>query len=273
MPKLLSPAQVVQYQEDGYVSPVRVFSPETAADIRAKLETIEAAEGGPLSGALRFKPHLLYRFLDDIVYNTKIVDAVEDILGPNILCWSSSFFTKEARDPGFVSWHQDSTYWGLSAPEETTAWIALTPSTRANGCMRVLPGTHTGTQLSHTDTYAPENLLSRGQVVDAEIDDAQAIDIELQPGEMSLHHIRLIHGSEPNRSDDRRIGFAIRYIPPHVRQTNGSWDSASLVRGIDEFGHFEHEPRPASDNDPTAHAWHAKATEKHGQLLYRDSPS
>ncbi|NKB50260.1 MAG: phytanoyl-CoA dioxygenase [Alphaproteobacteria bacterium] len=263
MPKLLSPDQVAKYERDGYVSPIRAFSADVAAELRAKLEAVEAAEGGPLSGPLRFKPHLLYRFLDEIVYDSTILDAVEDILGPNILCWSSGFFTKEAHDAGFVSWHQDSTYWGLSAPRVTSAWIALTPSTRANGCMRVLPGTHIGDQVSHTDTNAPNNMLSRGQVIDAQIDEGAAVDIELQPGEMSLHHVRLVHGSEPNATNDRRVGFSIRYIPPDVHQTNTMRDSAGLVRGVDRFGHFEHEPKPAADRHPDALAWHARATEIH----------
>lgn len=263
MPKLLSSDQVAQYETDGFVSPIRAFSPEVAADIRAKLEVLEADEGGPLSGTLRFKPHLLYRFLDEVVYDSKVLDAVEDVIGPNILCWSSSFFTKEARDAAFVSWHQDSTYWGLSEPKVTSAWIALTPSSRANGCMRVIPGSHIGDQISHTDTHAPDNMLTRGQVIDAEIDESQVVDIELQPGEMSLHHVRLVHGSEANPTDDRRIGFSIRYIPPEVYQSNRQRDSASLVRGVDNFGHFEHEPKPAADCHPDALAWHAKATEIH----------
>jgi hypothetical protein len=264
MPKLLSPDQVAQYEKDGFVSPIRVFSPDIAADLRTKLEEVEATKGGPLSGTLRFKPHLLYTFLDGVVYDTTILDAVEDVIGPNILCWSSSFFTKEPRDAGFVSWHQDSTYWGLSAPSVTTAWIALTPSTAMNGCMRVIPGTHTVGQMNHNDTHAPDNMLTRGQVIDAEIDESAAVDVELQPGEMSLHHVRLIHGSNANATNDRRIGFAIRYITPDVCQTNGKRDSAGLVRGFDSFGHFEHEPKPASDCHPDALAWHAKATEIHG---------
>jgi len=263
MPKLLSPEQIAKYAKAGYVSPIAVFSPDVAAGFRSKLEALESATGGTLSGTLRFKPHLLYSFLDGIVHDSKVLDAVEDLIGPNILCWSSAFFIKEPHDAGFVSWHQDSTYWGLSASNVVSAWIALTPSTTTNGCMRVIPGSHTSDQMSHTDTHAADNMLSRGQVIDAEVDPGAAVDIELQPGEMSLHHVRLVHGSEANASDGRRIGFSIRYIPPEVHQTDRAWDSAGLVRGIDSFGHFEHEPRPSSDCDPAALAWHAKATTIH----------
>ena len=269
MPKLLTERQVEAYKRDGYVAPLRIMSPEQAAAIRSKLEAVEAETGGPLSGMLRFKPHLLYTFLDRLVRSENVLDGVEDVLGANIMCWASSFFTKEAHDPGYVSWHQDSTYWGLSEPDVTTAWIALSPSTRENGCMRVIPGSHTMDQVSHTDTHAEANLLSRGQVVNVEVDESQAVDIELQPGEMSLHHVRLIHGSEPNPSDMRRIGFAVRYIPPYVRQTNGPHDTAALVRGEDRYLNFEHEPQPIADLDPTAVAWHAKSAEMHGQLLFQ----
>lgn len=269
MPKLLTDAQVEAYRRDGFVAPLRVMSPETAARVRDKLEAVEAETGGPLAGALRFKPHLIYTFLDDLVRHERVLDGIEDILGPNLLCWASSFFTKEAHDPAYVSWHQDSTYWGLSKPDVATAWIALSPSTPENGCMRVIPGSHTIDQISHTDTHADTNLLSRGQVVNVEVDESQAVDIVLEPGEISLHHVRLIHGSEPNPSDQRRIGFAVRYIPPYVRQVNGPHDTAGLVRGTDDFGHFEHEPAPAADLDPAAVAWHAKSAELHGQLLYQ----
>jgi non-haem Fe2+, alpha-ketoglutarate-dependent halogenase len=265
----LTAAQIAAYDRDGYVSPIRVMSEDAAAELRARLEAAEAKQGGPMAGALRFKPHILYTFLDDLVRDKGLLDAVEDVLGPDILCWASSFFTKEAHDPGFVSWHQDSTYWGLSTPEITTAWVALSPSTPENGCMRVIPGTHTAEQFSHTDTHHESNMLSRGQVIDTDVDESKAADIVLKPGEMSLHHVRLIHGSEANRSEDRRIGFAIRYIPPHLRQVNGPHDAAALVRGEDTHGHFEVDPSPVTDLDPDAVAYHARITELHGQLLYQ----
>lgn len=269
MGKLLTEAQVAAYERDGYAAPIRVMPEEAAAELRAKLEAAEDAAGGPLAGKLRFKPHLLFTFLDELVRDDNVLDGVEDVLGPDLMVWASSFFTKEARDPGYVSWHQDSTYWGLSEPDVATAWVALTPSTRENGCMRVVPGSHTHDQIGHTDTHAGANMLSRGQVVNCEVDETQAVDLVLRPGEMSLHHVRLIHGSEPNPTDDRRIGFAIRYIPPYVRQTNGPRDSAALVRGRDRFGNFAPEPPPAADLHPAALEAHRRSAELHGQLLYR----
>ena len=190
------------------------------------------------------------------------------ILGPNVLCWASGFFWKPAKDPAFISWHQDSTYWGLSHADICTAWIALTPSTAESGCMQVVPGTHHREQVAHRDTFADNNLLSRGQEIAVEVDPADVVDVELQPGEMSLHHVRLFHGSEPNRSDEPRIGFAVRYIPTYIRQTAGARDSATLVRGVDDFGHFDPEPRPATDFDPACVAFHKAMLESAEKILY-----
>lgn len=271
MAKILSDRQIAAYERDGFVSPIRVMAPDAAAAHRARLEAVESAAGGELAPTLRSKPHLLLPWLSDLVRDGRILDAVEDIIGPNILVWSSSFFTKEAHDPSYVSWHQDSTYWGLSAPDVVTAWIAFSPSTPAAGCMRVIPGTHKRDQVAHTDTHAVKNLLSRGQEIAVEVDESRAVDVVLEPGEISLHHIRLFHGSPPNGSDDRRIGFAIRYVPPYVRQLNGPKDFAMLVRGEDGYGHFELEPSPKADMHPDALALHARVKAAHSQILFQGS--
>jgi ectoine hydroxylase-related dioxygenase (phytanoyl-CoA dioxygenase family) len=196
---------------------------------------------------------------------------VEDLIGPDILCWSSSIFIKNARDPGFVSWHQDSTYWGLDRPDVVTAWVALTASNRANGAMEFIPGTHTSDQIPHRDTFAENNLLTRGQEVAVDVDPSQAVTIELEPGEISLHHVRLVHGSPANPSNDRRIGFAIRYIPTSVAQVAGR-DSASLVRGVDRFHHFDLEPRPSAEMEPAMVRLHKEIAERNAQILYRGTP-
>jgi non-heme Fe2+,alpha-ketoglutarate-dependent halogenase len=255
------------FADRGYAFPIDALSAEQAAELRQHLQLFERENGGPLKGPLRHKPHLLFTWLNDLIRHPRILDAVAGILGPDILCWSTSFFIKEARDPSFVSWHQDATYWGLSEPDVVTAWVAFTPSNRANGCMRVIPGSHR-TQLRHVDTFDRDNLLTRGQEIAANIDESEAVEIVLGPGQFSLHHVLIVHGSEPNMSGDRRIGFAMRYIPTRLRQTAGPKDSATLVRGRDRFGHFEEEPRPSTDFAPAAVRIHHNITKRHAQILY-----
>jgi chlorinating enzyme len=268
MTKVLSSEALARYHRDGFYFPVPVLTPAEALALRRRVEAVEAAHGGQLAGELRQKPHLLLTWLADLVCHPSVLDAVEDVLGPNLLVWSTSFFTKEARDPAFVSWHQDATYWGLSEPDVLTAWVAFTDATVENGAMRMVPGSH-GEQLAHRDTFAPHNLLSRGQEIAVEVDDAHGVDVVLRAGEMSLHHVRMVHGSPANRSGDRRIGFAIRYIPTHVRQIAGGEDGAMLVRGVDDYHHFAPERAPTSDLAPEARAHHAESVARSGRILYR----
>lgn len=267
MPKLSDEA-VRQYNEHGYYAPITALSMAEAAEVRCHLEDYEAAAGG-LRGPNRQKPHLLFTWLNDLIRHPGILDPVESIIGPNILAWGTSFFIKEPSNPSFVSWHQDSTYWGLDPADIVTAWVAISESTHENGAMRVIPGTHRGEQVAHRDTFAADNLLSRGQEIAVDVDPALAVELVLQPGEMSLHHVRLIHGSEPNPSGRRRIGFAIRYLPTYVRQTVGLRDAATLVRGVDTYGNFEPERRPAHDMDGEAVAFHARITGQHAEILMR----
>jgi ectoine hydroxylase-related dioxygenase (phytanoyl-CoA dioxygenase family) len=268
MPNILSPAAVAAYHHDGYHFPVRAFPAAEAAGYRRCLETHEAKSGAPLQGNWRHKTHLLFTWADELAHHPAILDAVEDVIGPDILCWTTNFFIKEAKSPGFVSWHQDATYWGLEPDDVVTAWVALTKSDLASGCMKVIPGTQKASQIPHVDTFHKDNLLSRGQEIAVAVDEGQAVDIVLQPGEISLHHIKLVHGSAPNLSDDRRIGFALRYIPTHVRQTKVR-DSAMLVRGVDRHQHFDPEPRPRHDLDDAALAAHADAVARQVAALYQ----
>ena len=268
MPKFLTQSQIDTFWRDGCVFPIRVMSAADALEIRRRLEAFEKESGGPLKGALRHKSHLLFTWLAELVRNDRIVDAIEDLYGPNLLCWTTNFFIKEASNPAFVSWHQDSTYWGLDRPDVVTAWIALTPSSKANGAMGFMPGTHKKEQIPHRDTFAKNNLLTRGQEIAVAVNEDDAVTIELEPGEMSLHHVRLVHGSPPNPSNDRRIGFAIRYVPTSVKQVAGE-DSATLVRGVDNERNFEHEPRPTRDMDPAFLELHRKIADRNAQILYR----
>jgi hypothetical protein len=244
------------------------MSAAEALAYRRRLERFERETGGPLGGHLRHKTHLLFIWLADLVRHPRILDAVEDLYGPDLLCWTTNFFIKEKANPAFVSWHQVSTYWGLSQPDVVTAWVAFTLANAENGAMEVIPGSHKLDQIPHRDTFAKHNLLTRGQEIAVELNPAKAVRLDLEPGEISLHHVRLVHGSPPNTSDDRRIGFAIRYIPTHVRQLFGD-DSASLVRGEDRYEHFELEPGPKRDMDPDMLALHQAITERNAKILYR----
>jgi len=268
MPKLLSAAAVEQYNRDGYFFPTAVMSRDEAARYRRCLEEHEAGTGAPLQGNWRHKMHLLFTWADELVHHPKILDAVEDVIGPDILCWTSNFFIKEAHSSGFVSWHQDSTYWGLDPDDVITAWVALSDVTPENGYMQFIPGSQKVDQLPHVDTFHKDNLLSRGQEIAVEVDKSKAVGIPLRAGEISLHHIKLVHGSDANRSNDRRIGMAIRYIPTYVRQTKVR-DSAMLVRGVDKYHNFDDEPRPNADLDPAALAAHADAVGRQVKALYQ----
>lgn len=266
MAKILSEDAVAKYQRDGYYFPLDILSDAETRELRRKLEEYETATGGPIQGDLRHKAHLYLTWLNDLIRHPRILDAAEDVLGPNILCWSTSFFIKEASDPSFVSWHQDATYWGLSSPDVMTVWVAFTPANLLNGCMKFMPGSHRQ-QLEHKDTFDKNNLLSRGQEIAVDVPEGAGVDVPLKAGEMSLHHVLLAHASGPNTTDDRRIGLALRYIPPHVRQLKVR-DSATLVRGRDPHGNFDPEPAPKADLDPAALATHREAVERSAKALY-----
>ncbi len=267
MSKVLSEAQVAAYERDGYVFPVRVMTAAEARSYRDRLEAYEAETGAPIQGNLRHKVHLLFTWANELVRHPRILDAVEDLIGPDILCWGTNFFIKEAGDPGFVSWHQDSTYWGLEPPDVVSAWFAFSDATVESGAMKFLPGSHHWEQIAHEDTFHEHNLLTRGQEIAVDVDEKAAEDVPVRAGEMSLHHVRLVHGSAPNQSADRRIALAIRYIPTRLRQVKMR-DSATLVRGHDRYGHFDHEPDPGADLDDAARAAHAEAMRRQVAFLY-----
>ncbi len=263
MPKKLTRSQLLQFEEDGYICPISALSAlQVAACMDQLRPMLPAMLGDPAENKrMQFKVHLLYPWLDALVREPAILDAVEDLIGPDILVWNSGYLVKKPHDPSFVSWHQDSTYWGLEPPDVASVWLALADSTPTNGCVRVIPGTHKGGQYAHRDTNAQNNMLSRGQEIAVEIDAAKAVDLSLRAGEMSLHHVRVVHGSQPNTSEQYRIGFIINYIPHHVRQ-KGARDSAMLVRGEDRFGNFDLEKRPSKDNDPASLEAYAVTTRR-----------
>lgn len=259
MPKHLFPEGIRFYAEQGYVSPLDAVPPETARRWRDGLEAAEAAQGGRLPDDLRRKLHLTLPWADEVVRHPRILDAVEDLIGPDILVFHLTLWAKEPRSDAFVAWHQDSTYFGLSPAEHVTAWVALSASDEVSGAVEVVPGSHHGGQVPHDIARSSANMFATGQRIPVPEDAPRAL-LVLRPGQFSLHHTYLWHNSRPNRSDDRRIGLGISYIPTRVRCAARTRLTATLVRGEDRYGHFDHDAvRPAAPFDPAAMAWHAHA--------------
>jgi non-haem Fe2+, alpha-ketoglutarate-dependent halogenase len=265
---MLDESDVSQFEKDGYVSPIPVLEADEVSTIRHKLENVEAAQGGALYPGQRSKSFLLFKWLNDLIRDPRVLDPVEQLIGPDILLWNTIFWIKEAGAGSFISWHQDTRYWGLSSEDVVTAWIALSPASIEAGCMKVMPGTHRGEVLDHEDRWHEDNMLTRGQEISADLDEDKAVFMPLEPGQMSIHNYRLAHASGPNKSADRRIGVSMHFMPPDTKQIVGSWDCAALVRGNDPFGHFEAAPIPQCDFDPQAVAFHEKASKAANEVLY-----
>lgn len=261
MPKYLSAAAVSHFHDHGYYFPVPVLSADETKHYRKCLADFEAHEGGEITGQKRNKSHLFLKWLDELVHHPAVLDVVEDVIGPNILLFHAQWFIKEPQTPNFVSLHQDSAYWGLDRADGVSAWIAFEDSDTANGCMQVIPDTHK-VLLDHVDKIEPTNMLWRGQTVNAAMDRSKIVNFTLKAGQMSLHHARIVHGSGPNPSDRRRIGYSIRYIPTSVKR-EGPRESAGLARGVDSYLHFDLEPRPARDYDPAAVRFHEAVTTRY----------
>ncbi|MFK8082466.1 MAG: phytanoyl-CoA dioxygenase family protein [Granulosicoccus sp.] len=254
------------FDRQGFVAPVAVMSSQEASDAMHQLIRLQQRVLTQFGEAHRFKLHLLERWLFDIVVSPVIVDAVAQILGPNILCWSSDVFAKPAHTASFVSMHQDTTYAGLTPHDEiVNVWLALTPSTSLSGCLQAIPGSHRMGQLAHAETSDEANLLFFGQTAQLDGVNTQAVDMELQPGQASLHHMAVVHGSQPNRSAQPRVGLVLRYISTTVVQSKAE-DSATLVRGVDNNGNFLHEPMPQTDWSDAAVNAFTKALERPSAL-------
>ncbi|NKB58699.1 MAG: phytanoyl-CoA dioxygenase family protein [Alphaproteobacteria bacterium] len=228
------------YERDGFVFPIDIVSEAEAKEIRADLEAgeKELADRPDELSMLHSYPDRLLPSFDKLIRNQKLIAAASQILGPDLMVWSSGLFIKEANTPSYVTWHQDLTYWGLDDAEEVTAWFALSHSNIESGCMRFVPGSQKKQLVPHVDSFAEGNLLSRGQEVAVEVDDADAVDVILKPGQASFHHGHLFHASGPNKTGDRRIGAAIRYIKPSMKQRSGDKSVVAHVAGEDRYGNF-----------------------------------
>ncbi len=257
-----------RYGRDGFAFPCRALPKDEASAMARDVERLIGSDPGALHH-MRTNPHLVFPSVDRLAHDARVLDAVERILGPNLLLWSTSFFLKPPRSTDHVSWHQDLTYWGLDGTDQVSAWVALSPITEANGCMRFVPGSHRRAIEAHRDTFAEDNQLTRGQVLAVDIDEGQAVPVTLAPGEMSLHHGRLFHASGPNTTHAWRIGITMIYLAPRMRQVVAKKDYARLVRGEDAYGHFESLPRPRFDFDPIGIAACEEAAASISDALYQ----
>ena len=268
MTKILTAEQIQQYHENGFVSPIRVMSEDEACSIKAKLEEAEKKFPQEFNPENRNNLHLTFSFLDELAHNSVIVDAVEDMIGPDISLWASVMFSKDPSTDHFVSWHQDATYMGMNSCDFLTPWIALTHSNLEMGCMAMIPGSHKQNIRKHEDTFSENNILTRGQVV-KDVDESNVFDLILKPGEMSIHHGAVIHSSKPNISKHRRIGFALQsYMPPEVEQIVGK-NMWMHIRGKTR----RHRDgmslsRPQYDMDPLSVSQRKLTDENYSYILY-----
>ena len=247
-----TPGLGAAYARDGFVFPLDILSADEAAGLRADLEAAEDAVRADKRklGMVRGYPARLLPSFDALIRHPRMVAAASAVLGPDLMVWGSGLFIKEANTPNYVSWHQDLTYWGLDQADEVTLWVALSPATPESGCMRFVAGSHRRNIVPHADSFAADNLLTRGQEIAVEVDERDAVDVVLKPGQASLHHGHLFHASGPNRTGDRRIGAAIRYIAPSMRGRSGPDTEVALVAGEDRFGHFRVVPPPTARLGP-----------------------
>ena len=271
----LREADVARYWSEGFLHPIPVLDAAVTTKARADLERMERdwLDNGlplPLNTYKRVNAQVVMPFVADIARHPAILDVVEGILGPDILVYAAEFFVKEPKTPHIVTMHQDLTYWGLGAIDGmVTAWLALSPATPASGCMDFVRASHKNPILPHADSFDENNLLSRGQEVAVDIDEGDKTAIELQPGQMSLHHGLTIHGSGPNTSDDRRIGCVIRYIRPDMEQQVGAKDYVMAARGTDRFGHFTQTPAPDALFDAKALALYDEIREEQSKTMMK----
>ena len=261
MPLRLTESQITQYRTDGFCGPVPVLTPAEVADLRADLEAFEATQGHPLDFPERSKPYLLFRWADAIVHHPAVLDAVQDVIGPDILCYHTTVWIKEANSDARVFWHQDDAYFHLDPPEQVTAWVALSEAGVREGCMRMIPGSHRKGLWAHSDKPVAESLVRRGQNIGDDLSDDAGVLVPLRAGEMSFHNTHTVHSSGPNRGPDRRIGLGVSYIPAHVRPLTEPRSSALLVRGQDRHGHYHPETRLRTPLSAEARSAHEAAYE------------
>jgi ectoine hydroxylase-related dioxygenase (phytanoyl-CoA dioxygenase family) len=259
------------YDSNGYFFPLDVIPEDMAKNAALRIKKISIHPPSKIIHPWNLQAHLLANWIYNICVYSKVLDAVEAVIGPNILIQSADIFVKLPKSTKHINWHQDANYWGLEPYELVTGWIALTDVFPENGCMDYLPKSHLNKKINHIETFDKNSDLTRGQEINLKIDKDKKIPVILKAGQMSLHHCLLAHGSGPNLTDNYRIGIAVRYLPTHVRQTEGPFISMILARGKDKYNHFVKDKIPKGDFDETTIAEHDKAMTPHAPSNYATS--
>ena len=258
MLKRLTATQVEEYETEGFTCPVPVLSTAEVREARAAIEAFEAKTGRTFDYPEKYKSYLLFDWAEKLIRHPAVLDAVEDLIGPDIMVYHTTMWIKDSGTPQYIAWHQDGTYFYLDPQLHVTAWVALSDASVEAGCMHVLPGSHLDGQQDHADDTSPDNLILRGQAIFGKFEGEKGTPMPLKAGEMSLHHTRLVHCSHPNNAPDRRMGFGISYIPAHVRDIGSTPGSAMLVRGEDRQGNFVREQRIGGELSPEAYTNHER---------------
>ena len=266
----LNPDQLKQYEQEGYVAPIDVLSNEEAKEVREEIELIEKKWPNELEGLGRNYIHLISPVFDKICNNKKILDAVESIIGKNILICGTTLFVKNPKEKGFVSFHQDAKYIGLEPHNWVTAWVAITDANEENGCMRMWSGSHKNDLQYHNQKFDENNLLTRGQTVE-NVPMNKTKPVILKAGQISLHHPKVVHGSGLNKSNDRRIGFVIQsYIGTNVEQVLGKM-YVQQARGEDTFNYHDHVDKANELMNQQGIEIRKKANEELSKIFYNGS--
>src|SRR5262245_27967004 len=270
--KALTKEQVEAFHHNGFLFPIPALNQEEVATCLAGLQRLESELGCAVAEAdVKWRSHAYAHspWFNDLVRHPRILDAIEDVIGPNILVWTSTFFIKEPHSPTYAAWHQDGTYFGLEPKQQVCAWVALSDASEEAGCMEQLSFHGQPRQYCHAALGLAHSINRAGQTITEPFDDSNPVAMALPTGSFSLHHELAVHRSAPNRATHRRVGIGLNYTPTHVRVNGSVRLNAMLVRGVDTFGHFELIGPPTAERDASALAVH-QAVSDHYRANYQE---
>ncbi|HZP82569.1 MAG TPA: phytanoyl-CoA dioxygenase family protein [Chthonomonadaceae bacterium] len=247
-----TPEQVAFYRENGYLKFGRIFNVREMDALRDHVDAMIAALPEGKRPEEMDRPHFTDPWLFRYLVDPRVLDVIEDFIGPDIVLWSSHFIAKPKGDGRAVPWHTDGAYWNkrLDPMDVITLWLAVDESTVENGCMRVLPGSHRAMRTA-IEEYQPvdkKDNVFHARIPPELIEESKVVNLELAVGECHFHDAWTVHGSNPNTSSKRRCGYTMRYMPANVRLFREGWNQDHkiyLVRGKDRSGgHNDYAPIP-----------------------------